>query len=632
MRSNRFTGITDVKVTTLNGTVLDTDSSYITLPTYLTPQSLFIPDISYEGEHNSLFSNKGIDWALALDKDTPRNERKPRLPLYDINNKEVGVIEVNKSGMVYVTPLEQETAIEQPKNVYVFATLVSNPEIETVYLVTFTRFGEGFVLKGSEVNFTATAPNPIPYLSVDIQGSQELNGYDKPWVGGRGKNLLPDILNGGAQSIVFNGVITLTVNDGKFVLNGGRPDGGGRNTLKTMTITLPAGTYTLSKTTTNNDAVPILEKREDNSIIVNLTSITSKTFTLDEETNVFVGFNAYPDTQLTDYTIGVQLEKGDTATEWTPYENICPITSYDSATITQKSKNLFSGTLYNGQVGSDGTWSSSTTRLSNVSSATDYTLPIKVGTYTLSAQGSDLVRCTALVKSADGTIIDNYATSWQTMPLTFNVSQDGFLFFTLRASNTQQELDPTDYTTVQVESGSTVTSYEPYEKTYEVELTNAGNVYKGTLDATSGKLVVESIVLELDGSSDEVWSVWNSNHFFYYVRLNSYVGFDPQIMISNQFEWIGYAINGLASAQKGQFLTNSLDGVTWNGNVSFLYDDVNNLNGFKTYIASNPIQLKIDITPQTYTLTPVQLSNFIGTNKITADAGNVTAIVMPDSL
>ena len=65
----------------------------------------------------------------------------------------------------------------------------------------------GEKLSGDTVSYTAEAALPIEDLTIDIQGSQDLNGYRSPWVGGAGKNKLKVT----ATTQTINGV-TFTVN------------------------------------------------------------------------------------------------------------------------------------------------------------------------------------------------------------------------------------------------------------------------------------------------------------------------------------------------------------------------------------------------------------------------------------
>jgi hypothetical protein len=86
---------------------------------------------------------------------------------------------------------------------------------------------------------------PVSELIVDIEARQDLHGYDKPWVGGAGKNKLPNT----ATSQTVCGV-TYTVNsDGSVTANGTSTDWGDGFVIGTAA--LEPGTYILSGETIN---------------------------------------------------------------------------------------------------------------------------------------------------------------------------------------------------------------------------------------------------------------------------------------------------------------------------------------------------------------------------------------------
>jgi hypothetical protein len=170
--------------------------------------------------------------------------------------------------------------------------------------------------------------------------------------------------------------------------------------------------------------------------------------------------------------------------------------------------------LANGQIGSNGGYSSSTSRLTNTVKIDDVYLSntyLSAGTYTLSSDG--LTQCTVLTKDASGQTIDNFATAWHNLPYTFTMTAAGYVLFTVRKNS--GDLNPDDYK-AQIESGSTATSWEPYENicpisgrtwlsvyvgptqdqqdatTYAFDWTSeAGTVYGGTLDVVTGVLTVD---------------------------------------------------------------------------------------------------------------------------------------------
>ena len=162
------------------------------------------------------------------------------------------------------------------------------------------------------------------------------------------------------------------------------------------------------------------------------------------------------------------LEKSNVATTYEPYIG-------RSYPIYLGVENLFNGTLYNTQVGSNGGITSNTQRVANVNVNGTSDFYLQKGTYTLSIP--NLEQCTCLTKNSGGTIIDNFANAWQTLPFTFTLTQPGYLYFTGRKANSSV-LTPSDYTP-QVEKGSKVN----HASTTPIELCKIGTyqdkIYKG---------------------------------------------------------------------------------------------------------------------------------------------------------
>ena len=160
---------------------------------------------------------------------------------------------------------------------------------------------------------------------------------------------------------------------------------------------------------------------------------------------------------------------------------------------TTPGNNLFGNSIYNGQIGSNGGYTSSTTRITNATQTLDNTFFLKKGKYTLSIANLDY--CTALTKDSNGTIIDNWASSWQSLPFTFTMTEDGYLYFTARKSN-NSNLTPSDYN-VMLNTGETALPYEPY--TYGP---TPNPHYPQPINITTGEqdiVVCEKNILDLSG-------------------------------------------------------------------------------------------------------------------------------------
>ena len=166
-------------------------------------------------------------------------------------------------------------------------------------------------------------------LKVQMNPIQDLHGYDNPWPAGGGKNLLnPDTLSSrdSYYTINSNGTITVTADDTT-----------GWSNIPVMP--LKAGTYVFSRKTVGGKC--FIRTSDDNYATnkLQISSTTYGSFTLAQDGGIKLRLDAeagsYPITQ--EY----QIEVGSTATSWSPYSNICPISGYQSVVGYRTGKNLF---------------------------------------------------------------------------------------------------------------------------------------------------------------------------------------------------------------------------------------------------------------------------------------------------
>jgi len=106
---------------------------------------------------------------------------------------------------------------------------------------------------------------------------------------------------------------------GRFILNGTANSNGGRTTNVSGLFTLQAGTYTLSaKTTATLQLCTVWLNKSNNVDIIGITpNGTPSTFTLAEDTSIYVGFGLGNGKSYV-ATVEVQIEVGSTATDFVP--------------------------------------------------------------------------------------------------------------------------------------------------------------------------------------------------------------------------------------------------------------------------------------------------------------------------
>ena len=198
-------------------------------------------------------------------------------------------------------------------------------------------------VSGNPITITDALPYPAVSLSAEIEAEQDLHGYDKPWVGGAGKNKLPITvdsvkdLNGGASSWsnnskVINGV-TFKLNtdsDGNLVSisTSGTANGGNANLdiLRSFTVSASFLSGTPSGSTGNNYYIRCGIGGEYYTDSGNGVAINGRIV------SVWIGV-ANNNTAPSNPWLPM-IESGSAKTSYEPYSNICPISGHTSVTIT----------------------------------------------------------------------------------------------------------------------------------------------------------------------------------------------------------------------------------------------------------------------------------------------------------
>ena len=178
--------------------------------------------------------------------------------------------------------------------------------------VSTTATLTNFMLRDSTIEDSSYEPYTGGIASPSPDYPQEIVSIENPTVAICGKNLINVIAGGVATGV------TETVHDGLVDFSGTATGSGGRALWKRSDeITLYPGTYTMRLTYSSGTApTACLSKTGTHALLANGNDTT---FTVDEITTVFLGFNYIADRTYNAVNVGVQLEVGDTATEYVPY-------------------------------------------------------------------------------------------------------------------------------------------------------------------------------------------------------------------------------------------------------------------------------------------------------------------------
>ena len=190
---------------------------------------------------------------------------------------------------------------------------------------------------------------PVAGYPLGVKASWEpvQEGTGTPYPAGGGKNLFnPAWMPEKAMSY---GVTWTITPDGTVTANG---TANGTTYYNSDKFSLPAGTYTISAM--SHFRISILNKDADGAMIATQAVGRPHTFTVENDIQNATLFFAASGT-LDNVSAKPQIEKGATATAYSPYANIRPINGRDSVTITRQEDNQvitlnMSETVYSGEV------------------------------------------------------------------------------------------------------------------------------------------------------------------------------------------------------------------------------------------------------------------------------------------
>lgn len=174
---------------------------------------------------------------------------------------------------------------------------------------------------------------------------------------------------------------------------------------------------------------------------------------------------------------------------------------------------------------------------------------------------------------------------------------------------------------IQIEIGESATEYVPFiaKNDYSVTWqTEAGTVYGGSIDLTTGVLTVTHGLVTLDGQ--ESWSYSTSGgQARVYSNISDAVHENTNDIMSNIIKPVASAGGSYPPVNEGY--------VNMNGYITIGVDPstITSADAWKTFLASQNMQLVYPLaTPQTYQLTPKEVKTLLGNNTIFADTGNVS--------
>lgn len=382
----------------------------------------------------------------------------------------------------------------------------------------------------------------------------------------------------------------------------------------TKDVTLPAGTYTMSITAVSGTvrATYIANRSDNNSYIATTTNIT-----LSEETTLYVGANVAKGTDYNE-VVHIQIESGSTATAWSPYENLCPISGRDSVEVEAAGKNLFDPSGLSFITCFDYSGNEQTRRGKR--------LDFPAGVFTFSAKSISGNQAFIYINicNSDGTLaLFEYAIGGQTEPSDkhYTLTDGQYILIFDAQARTEADVNKFEYYNIQIELGSTATEYEPYQgTTHTIPLPET--VYGAKLDAVNGTLTVDRAFVRVADSSIVAGSDSVAGTHRYNISVAGIKRVADATVLGNLICSSYPNVTALAT-----YRVTLGASVSHNSDSIYIYDPefaTATVEEFKT--AKGDVQLVYELaTPIVIDLDPVQIATIANqTNNVWTDAGDVT--------
>ena len=458
------------------------------------------------------------------------------------------------------------------------------------------------------VSFEAAQEDTISGAEFSIVPQQDLHGYDSPWPAGGGKNLFDaDALYSAYKQ-----------SDGSFIGRGADITGIQFNIPQALVgqeLTFSAYAKVPSDSTITNIRVAVnVGGSNINGNLINeasytLTKVTFTPTSTSDYVRVTFGSNGAQNMQFKD----VQLELGSSATSFAPYANICPISGFTGAEITRGGKNLV--------FAEDRSGITTQTYVTEV-----FSLP--TGTYTMSADLADANQvgvALRLIKNGTASTRTPYSTT--TSPSresgTFTVNDTDTLRLVVVGAAAGYN---GSVSKVQVELGSTATTYEPYVGTTH-SITwqdDAGTVYGGTLQYMGGDAWRLTKTMQSGDMGDLTWTYDTTTlsvPVFYSSNFNPSKKLGSDNMVSPCYKTV---------STRSYLVDNDFALAPWNstnsGHIGVRDSRYTDAATFTTAVTGQQLVYEL-ATPVVYDLTGDELARIVGQNNIFANCGQSTVVI-----
>lgn len=453
---------------------------------------------------------------------------------------------------------------------------------------------------GSIASFTDGAENiPMKSVKVRIEPVQDLHGQDAPYPAGGGKNLLETSFE---DRTVYGITITRTQEGGIAIEGTPTRD----YSFVVGTVTLLPGTYDFwgFVDSGGGGSTYQLVYTGENMQTAYIASASSRSRTIESETVVTATVFVYATAGAVNTLIKPMVTVSGTQVDsFSPYSNICPISGWDSVVVSHSGVNIWDeewevGAISKG-VNIDGGRIRSKNYIPIVPDAKYYAkVPASYGYVWVSYYDSE--------KNYIGASNDNGVAITNSAEFTIP-SNARYMRFSITGGTTYNH-------DISINYPSTDTDFHPYSGN-SLPIPLGQTVYGGTLDVTSGELVVDMAMLTLNTANMD-----NNNNNYPGWRnsgARAFMGANINVSYNNQILNVGKS-----------FAVNTTD------NYDNLYLPKTQYN--KTQDEWKALAMDVQVvvplaTPITITLTPTEIKSLLGDNNLWADTGDSTVTYRADT-
>jgi len=440
---------------------------------------------------------------------------------------------------------------------------------------------------------------PFRVLKGYINPVQNLNGQSAPYPAGGGDNKF-NIADCTAKVAAFG--LSHAI-DGEYVRIYGTCSSGGTHGWKFVDV--GAAMQTIGSTLSYKAF-----------IVLGSPSITINSITYNSDNTLSINVGGLVTNQAYDFKIGVVGYTGTAPAAWSPYSNICPITGGTGMNVTRTGKNLINFP----DCESTKTTAINTQYNTPYWDKLNYNYPFKENTqYTFSCQFSttDTTSSWGLrVEYTNGTVAYLWLHRNTTDTNSITTAADRTIkriLFTYSASFNLA------FSNAQLEEGTTATTFERSGATYPISWSDeAGTVYGGYLDVLSGLLTVTH---ELKAISELSWTQHPTNTIVFYTTVSG-KAYGVSNIMSDAFSVTGDSVTSMTAGTMRGLANNA---------VVYIAANSTDATDFVNDYGTNQLLYEL-ATPQTYQLTPAEVTSLLGANNVWVDTnGDVELTYIADT-